>query len=411
MSLTTSILSRAAGHSVGTGDIAVLDVALVMAHDGSGPAAIRALVAQGIDCIAAAERTVFIFDHYFPPATAREAELQGIARDFANRHGIPVYAGRGISHQLLPELGKVYPGTVLIGGDSHTCTAGACGAFAMGVGATDLAAVMSTGRIWLQVPEELRIRLVGTRHASASGHDLALAVVAAVGISGALAKAVEFVGPAIEGLDMATRLKLANHTVEMGAVAGLFGIDERARRYLQARGADLSYLAVAPHDSDGRNAHIEVDLSRVRPLVARPSQPDNVVQLDNAERVRVDQVFIGSCAGGGLDDLRAAAKTVRGRRVHDGVRLLVGPASAEVLRDAAADGTMGTLVEAGATVLPVGCGACMGRLGTLGEGDVAVATQNRNFVGRAGHPRSSLYLASPASAAQAALDGYIGGRS
>lgn len=402
-----SVLTALAGRPVIAGEIVTVDVSRVMAHDGSGPVVARALAKHGIRSLAAADRAVFVFDHFYPPATERESELQGQARRFAREHGIPVYAGAGIAHQLLPELGLISPGTVVVGADSHTCTGGAFGALAIGLGATDVAAVLATGRLWLQVPQVLRVGLAGSLDPGTSAQDLALAITAAVGMDGALGMAIEFAGPGIAGLSVADRMKLANHSVEMGAVAGMFPADEIVLGWLAERGADLSHAGRAASTDGPWN--VTIDLDRVRPTLALPARPDRTVAVAEAEPVELDQVFIGSCAGGRLQDLQEAAAVLRGRRAHPNVRLLVGPASAEVYRAATQDGTIADLVAAGATVLPPGCGACLGRLGTLAAGEAALSTQNRNFVGRCGSAESRVYLGSPATAAAAALTGQVGG--
>ena len=403
------LLADLAGRAVSPGEVVTVDVARVMAHDGSGPVIADTLRQHEISALAAADRAVFVFDHYYPPTSVREATLQSRARKFAGEHGIPVHAGEGIAHQLLPELGLVHPGTVVVGADSHTCTGGAFGALAIGLGATDVAAVLATGRLWLEVPPVLRIRLSGRLRAPATGQDLALRVVEAVGTSGALGMALEFFGPAVTQLSISDRMKLANHAVEMGAVCGLFGVDEACRQWLADRGADLTHAdRVAGTDDDGP-WDVSIDLGDVEPLVALPSRPDNVLPASEVAPTRVDQVFLGSCAGGRLADLHEAAAVLRGHRVADGVRLLVGPASAEVLRQATADGTISTLLDAGATLLPPGCGACLGRFGTLGDDDVCVSTQNRNFVGRSGSASAQIFLGSPTTVAGAALSGTLGG--
>ncbi|MFD7730121.1 aconitase/3-isopropylmalate dehydratase large subunit family protein [Kitasatospora phosalacinea] len=410
MTLTQQILSAAVGHPVKAGDVVVAEVDRIMAHDGSTPVVARTLAKHGLHELAAADRAVVVFDHYYPATTQAEADLQAVAREFADRYGIPVYAGRGISHQLLPELGLVSPGKVLVGGDSHTCTEGAFGSFATGLGATDVAAVLATGRLWLEVPEVLTIRLEGRVRTGVSFHDAVLHVIGLVGVQGALGRAIEFVGPGIADLSIADRMKLCNHAVEMGAVAGLIGVDGTSERWLAARGADLGAVGLALHDPVGAAADLNVDLGAVDEMLALPSKPDNVLPLAQA-RVpsRVDQVFIGSCAGGRLEDLQQAAGELEGTTVAPGMRLLIAPASAEVQEQAMADGTLGSLLKAGAVLLPPGCGACLGRVGTLRDGDVAVTTQNRNFVGRAGSSQSELYLASPAAAARVARDGRIPG--
>jgi 3-isopropylmalate dehydratase large subunit len=410
MSVTHRILAAAAGHPVTTGDIVVVDVNRIMAHDGSAPVVARTLAKHGITDLTATDRTVIVFDHYYPPSTETEAELQAVARQFAADYGIPVHAGRGIAHQLLPELGLISPGKVVVGGDSHTCTGGAFGAFATGLGATDVAAVIATGRLWIEVPEVVTVRLEGNVPDGVGFQDAVLDIVGRIGVRGALGRALEFVGPGISGMSVSDRMKLCNHAVEMGAVAGIMGIDEPAERWLATRGADLSSVELARHDPEGRAADLNVDLSSVERMVALPAKPDNVRPLAQTEVPHVDQVFIGSCAGGRLEDLQQAATVLNDVQVAQDVRLLIAPASAEVQEQAMADGTLTTLLKAGATLLPPGCGACLGRIGALRGGDVAVTTQNRNFAGRAGNVRSELYLASPTTAAQAARDGKLARR-
>ncbi len=407
--LLIRILSELSARRVAVGSVVTVDVDRVFAHDGTGPVIARTLEKHGIEELAGADRMVLVYDHYYPPVTLPEAEMQQRGRAFARRYGIPIYAGEGICHQVLLERGLVAPGKVLIGADSHTSTAGALGALAIGLGATDVAAVVASGRMWLEVPETIRIRLSGRLDPEVDGHDLALTVVGKVGMQGGLGKVLEYVGPGVEHLAVSDRLKVTNFSAEMGAVTGIMGLDDRGAAWLEARGADLSSRELVELDRRGSDADLEIDLAEVKTSVAAPSSPDATRALDELEdSVRVDQVFIGTCAGGRLEDLQAAATVLRGRRIKPGLRFLVGPASTEVLTAALEDGTLGTLLAAGAILLPVGCGACMGRQGALGEGEVEVAVQNRNFVGRAGHPGSQIYLASAVTAARCALTGTLG---
>ncbi|MET7768833.1 aconitase/3-isopropylmalate dehydratase large subunit family protein [Nocardia sp. NPDC005366] len=403
---TYNILAALTGRPVVEGEVVTVDVSRVMAHDGSGPVVAQALNRHGITELAAADRTVFVFDHHYPPITEREADLQAQARRFAESNGIPVYAGAGIAHQLLPELGLIAPGTVMVGGDSHTCTGGAFGALAIGFGATDVAAVLATGRLWLEVPGVLRVGLTGSLGNGTTAQDLALAITTEVGMGGAIGMVVEFVGPAIAELSVADRMKLSNHAVEMGAVTGVFPVDATVLAWLAERGADLTHADRAVDGDDPWD--LTVDLGDVVPTLARPSRPDRTVAASDLEPIEVNQVFIGSCAGGRLEDLHEAVQVLGGQKVHPDVRLLVGPASAEVYQRAVEDGSIARLTAAGATVLPPGCGACLGRLGTLAAGEVAVSTQNRNFVGRCGSAESEVYLGSPTTAANAALSGRVG---
>lgn len=405
---TSNILSALVNREVSVGDIINVEVNRIMAHDGTGPVVSGILDSHQITKLDAANRTVFIYDHYYPPATQRESDLQSIGRNFAKRYGIPVYQGQGIAHQLIAEKAFVTPGTILVGADSHTCTAGALGAFAMGVGATDVAASVATGQIWLKVPDTLRIRLVGQLPNDATSQDLILTIISKIGTQGALGKAIEFVGPAIKYLGISDRLKLANHAVEMGAITGIFGFDSITQKWLEAREGDLTFVDRVRHDNLGLHSDIEFDLSTVCPKVALPSKPDLVI--DRAEikgRILVNQVYIGSCAGGRIDDLRAAAEILKGKHIAEGLRLLVAPASAEIAANAIEEGIVAIFLKAGATILPPGCGACMGWIGTLGDGEVEVSTQNRNFVGRAGSTKASIYLSSSITAAKIALKGVL----
>lgn len=408
--LTYRVLERLTSRKVHAGEIVTVDVDAIMAHDGSGPVVGRALDRHGIHDLTGAARTVFIFDHFFPPTSAAEANLHKEARAFAARHGIRVVQGQGIAHQVLPEMGLVRPGTVVVGADSHTCTGGAFGALAIGLGATDVAAVLATGRLWLEVPEVIRVRLTGRLAGPASAQDLALHILTAIGTDGALGMALEFVGPAITRLRVADRMKIANHATEMGAVSGMFPVDRVSRKWLAEHGADLKYVGLVSDDGDGEDpvADLAVELADVVPTVALPDRPDltrPVAALDAA--IAVDQVFIGSCAGGRLEDFHDAAAALAGRTIASGTRMYIGPASATVLHEATADGTIAALQKAGATVLPPGCGACLGRVGALGDDEVCVSAQNRNFSGRSGSSSAKIYLASPTVAAAVAVAGTL----
>jgi 3-isopropylmalate/(R)-2-methylmalate dehydratase large subunit len=402
------ILGRLAGRRVRPGEVICVRVDRIMAHDGSAPVIARTLARHGFEELRGAGRAVFVFDHFFPAANLQEAALHAEARKFAARYGIPVFEGRGIAHQILPERGLVAPGTVFIGGDSHTCTAGAFGAYATGMGATDIAAALVTGRIWLEVPQTLRVRLEGDLSAGAGTQDLVLTLLGRVGIAGALGKNIEFVGEGALKLSLEARKRLANHSVEMGATSCIFGVDGDMLRWLETRGAAMDQMELVEPGHAVTEYDCILDMSEVEASVALPSQPDRVVPIAASPFKKVDQVFIGSCAGGELSDLQAASAVLRGYRIAPGVRLLVGPASNLVLVQALSDGTIESLVAAGATILPPGCGACLGRLGTLHDGEVAVATQNRNFAGRAGSAKAEILLASATVAAWAARRGWFG---
>lgn len=409
-SLTYQLLRLNTHDPVEPGKTVTLDVAKVMAHDGSGPVIARYLDKYGFDTLHAADRTVIVFDHYYPPKNEREASHQAVARAFCSKHQIRLHEGEGIAHQLLPELGDIQPGTVFVGADSHSCTAGAFACFGTGLGATDVAGVVLSGKLWLQVPDIVRVGLSGQLNEGISPHDLVLDILRVVTTRGAIGKVLEFVGPGIGTLDIAARMKIANHAVEMGAIAGVMGVDDKAIEWLTERGADVSRAGELTIDTNLDDCDHYIDLAAIRPATASPSKPDNVASLSDTPEVDISQVFIGSCSGGRLEDLHEVAEIVRGKRAKPGVKFLVGPASLTVLNAAMEDGTLRTLIDAGATILPPGCGACMGNIGALGPDEIEVATQNRNFTGRAGSAKSKMYLASPTTAAKVALTGKHGGQ-
>ncbi len=406
-SFTGRILRRLTGGRPDVGDVVTVEVGRIMAHDGTGPVVARTLEASSLTRLRGADRAIFIFDHYYPPTTTREAQLQARASAFAARHGIEVVRGQGIAHQVLPERGLLTPGTIFVGADSHSCTAGAFGTLGIGLGATDVAGVLASGELWLQVPPVLRIRLVGTLATGIDGHDLALAIVKRLSVRGALDHVLEIDGPGLATLGIADRMKLANFAIEVGAVGCVMAIDSLTTEWLAERGVHCDVGDLLAADSCGV-ADIEIDLARVDVSVAKPGAPDRGASLAELAETRVDQVFIGSCAGGRLEDLREAAAVLAASTVHPGVRLIVAPASAEIYAHAVAEGIVEQLLAVGATLLPPGCGACLGRWATLADDEVEVATQNRNFVGRAGSAKARIILASAPTAARCAITGTIG---
>jgi len=408
-SITYSILQANTKQKVEKGKIVLLDLDRIMIHDGTGPVVAETLEKFGITDLSATDKTVLIFDHYYPAKTSREAFLQKRAREFAEKYQIPLYPGKGISHHILAEKGLIRPGTILVGGDSHTCTAGAYGIFATGYGATDIAGCIKTGKLWLEVPEVIKVHLIGEPQNSINAYDIALKIVGTVGTSGALGKVLEFYGPALEHLEMQERMKISNFAVETGALAGIFDIDEVCCEWCKER--EISFNEELLHCGDVNTSFdYEIDISKIEKQVARPSKPDLTCSEEEFEPVKVDQVFIGSCSAGFLKDIRLSAETIKGKDVHSGVRLLIGPATEKVLKDALELGYIQILIEAGAVILPPGCGSCLGNIGALADGEVAVATQNRNFIGRVGSKKAKIYLASAETAIQAAISGTIGRR-
>jgi len=353
-----------------------------------------------------------VADHFVPNKDIKSAEQCARMRQFARAQNLPHYfdVGRmGIEHVLLPEQGLVGPGDVVVGADSHTCTYGALGALATGMGSTDIGVAMATGRVWLRVPETIRIVYHGRLRPWVGGKDLILYTIGRIGVSGALYKAIEFAGPVSDNLSMAGRFTMANMAIEAGGKAGLFAVDETTRAYVDGR-ARRPYRVYQADDDANYAQVVEIDVSQIEPQVAFPHLPENVRPVSQAGDVRIDQVVIGSCTNGRLEDLRVAAELLRGRQVHAGVRCIVIPGTQQVYLDALREGLTEVFVEAGAAVSTPTCGPCLGgHMGVLAAGERAVSTTNRNFRGRMGHPESEVYLTGPAVAAASAVEGRIAG--
>ncbi|MGJ3240851.1 MAG: 3-isopropylmalate dehydratase large subunit [Anaerolineae bacterium] len=395
------LISRHAGRAVRAGELAIVDIDGVMATDATGPFAIQAFQEMGGTRLWDADRVSMILDHATPAPNERISNLHKMLREFSTEMGNHFYdVGEGICHQLMVENEHVKPGDIFLGADSHTTTYGALNAFSAGVGSTDLAAVMLTGKTWFKVPETIRLKLVGQLPKGITAKDLILHLVGKVGIAGATYMSVEYTGEAIRDFTLASRMVLANMAAEMGAKAGL----------VDPTGLDLwyDYEPTFP-DADAHYAvEHTVDVSALKPQIALPNLPSNVEDIDAALGVKVHQAFIGSCTNARLEDLHIAADILKGKRIADGVRMLIYPASRKVLNDALADGTIATLSQAGASILSSGCGPCVGTLGGVpGDGEVIISSTNRNFRGRMGNPNAEIYLASPAVVAASALTGEI----
>ncbi len=397
------ILSRHAGRAVAAGELVVVDVDAAMASDTTAPLAIKAFKEMGGEKPWKPERTFLVIDHASPPPNERIARLHDLMRNFARDTGCRLYdVGDGICHQLMIENDHVRPGDLFLGADSHTCTYGALAAFATGVGSTDLAAIMLTGKTWLKVPATIRLEVTGRLNPGVEAKDLGLALVGLLGISGATYQAVEISGEAIAPLTLDDRMTLANLGIEMGAKAALIHPEGLALPYAW----DDSDLRPDPGAAYTRQ--LTFDASSLRPTISRPPSPDAAVPIDELIGTKIDYAFIGTCVNGRLADLRAAARILRGKRIAPNVRLVVAPASRKVFLEAARDGTLATLTEAGASFLPSGCGPCVGtHNGVPGDGETVISTANRNFRGRMGNPNASVYLASPTVVAAAALAGEI----
>ncbi|MBE3069572.1 MAG: 3-isopropylmalate dehydratase large subunit [Planctomycetes bacterium] len=411
MTITEKIIAAHAGRaSVGPGDFVYAGVDVALGNDVTAPIAIQELAAAGIETVWDRERVVLVPDHFTPNKDIASAEHAKILRDFAHRQRLTHYweVGRvGIEHALLPEQGVVGPGDLVIGADSHTCTYGALGAFATGVGSTDLAAAMAIGKVWLRVPESIRFVYTGTRGRWISGKDLILHTIGEIGVSGALYRAMEFAGPVIEALPMDDRFTMCNMAIEAGAKNGIIVPDAATRAYVEGRFAREAVY----HASDPGAVYAQTqewDVSALEPVVACPNLPENTRPVSALKDVRLDQVVIGSCTNGRTSDLEIAAGILKGRTVAEGLRVLIFPATPAIEREALRRGWFETFLEAGAVVSPPTCGPCLGgHMGVLAEGEVALATTNRNFTGRMGHPKSQVYLASPAVAAASAVTGRI----
>ena len=407
MTLTISeqILSHAAGRTVRAGELAVVEVGRVMAVDSLAPEVIQVLQKElGVTQVPYPERCAIFIDHVAPASNVATAEGQMKARRFACEQGITAFyeSGSGVCHQLMIQEHLVEPGMVAVGSDSHSTTYGAIAAFGTGMGSTDVALTFATGRTWLRVPETVRVDLVGQLGERVDAKDVTLHLLHRVKADGFTYRAVEYHNAT--QFSLASRMTLSSMTTEMGAKAGIVAPDEVTR----AHAAVPEWLETPGPDAAAYLETTVVDLEAVEPLVAQPPRVDDVVPARSLSSIRVDQVFLGTCTNGRLQDLRAAAGILRGRRVADGVRMIVIPASRRVLQDALADGTLATLLDAGATIGPPGCGPCIGRhLGVLGADEVCLSTSNRNFAGRMGSPQARIYLGSPYTAAATALCGAI----
>ena len=414
--ITEKILARAAGRDeVSAGDIIEAKVDLVLANDITAPLGIAEFEKAGFTKVWDPARIALVPDHFTPNKDIKAAGQSKKMREFARRHEIVNYfeVGRvGIEHVLLPDTGMVAPGDIVIGADSHTCTYGAVAAFSTGVGSTDFAAAMAWGKVWLRVPETFKFVYSGTPGPWVTGKDLMLHTIGLIGVDGALSQAMEFAGEAIETLTMDERFTMCNMAIEAGGKSGIVGFDEKTTQYLQSRpdGSRARTVGkVFASDRDAAYARVlEIDASAVRPTVSKPHLPSNTAAAADCGDITIDQVVIGSCTNGRLADLHQAADILRGKKVHPDVRCIVLPGTQEVCLDAIADGTMQTFIEAGCAFSTPTCGACLGgHMGVLAEGERAVATTNRNFVGRMGHPGAEVYLASPYVAAASALAGHI----
>ena len=411
MTMAEKILAAHAGlDEVKPGQLIECDLDLVLANDVTAPLAIKT-AREITDAVFDADKIALVPDHYAPNKDIKSAEQAKIVREFAREQGISHYyevGCMGVEHALLPEQGVVGPGDLIIGADSHTCTYGALGAFSTGVGSTDAGVGMAVGKAWFKVPETVLIKVDGALAAGVTGKDVILHIIGMIGVDGALYKAIEFAGSAIEGLSMDERLTICNMAVEAGAKAGLIPVDDVARAYLDGR-VERPYTVHASDPDAEYSQVIEIDAADIVPTVAFPHLPSNTRPVSEARDVRIDQAVIGSCTNGRLEDMRQAAAVLKGRKVAPGVRCIVIPATQKVYRQCIEEGLTDIFLDASCAVSTPTCGPCLGgHMGVLAAGERAVTTTNRNFVGRMGHPDSEVYLASPAVAAASAVLGHIG---
>jgi 3-isopropylmalate/(R)-2-methylmalate dehydratase large subunit len=394
---------------VSPGEFINVRVDLVIANDITAPIAIREFRRIGVDKVFDPKKVVMVPDHFVPNKDIASAEQAKLMREFARDQGIIYFevGQMGIEHVLLPEQGLVLPGEVVIGADSHTCTYGALGAFATGMGSTDIAAAMATGDIWIKVPPTIRFVYHGKLREWVSGKDLILYTIGQIGVDGALYSAMEFAGETIDSLSMDSRFTMANMAIEAGAKAGIFSVDNRTQLYVKSR-AQRPYLVYEP-DSDAEYSKVvEYDVSQLEPQVALPHSPANTKAVSQIGNIEINQAVIGSCTNGRLEDLRIAAQILKGRKVHPGVRCIIIPGSQQIYLDALTEGLIEIFIRAGAVVSTPTCGPCLGgHMGVLADGERCVSTTNRNFVGRMGSPKSEVYLANPAVAAASAIMGKI----
>jgi 3-isopropylmalate/(R)-2-methylmalate dehydratase large subunit len=411
MTITEKILSAHAGRAaVSPGDLVEVNVDLALANDITAPLAIRVFEQLGLDRVFDTERIALVPDHFVPNKDIASAQQTKIMTDFARRQAIRHYfelGDSGIEHVLLPEKGLIVPGDLVIGADSHTCTYGALGAFSAGVGSTDLGVIMATGRIWLKVPATIKVVFTGRLRPWVGGKDLILHTIGRLGVEGAVYRTLEFTGETVSALSMDQRFTMANMAVEAGAKNGIFPPDDVTRHYLAPRTQRTGTFCQSDEDAHYESI-LEVDGHEVELQVAFPHSPDNVRPVSAARDISLDQVFIGSCTNGRLEDLRQASEILKGRRVAKGTRLIVIPGTPLVYKTALREGIVETLLDAGAVMGPPCCGPCLGgHMGILAAGEKALSTTNRNFIGRMGHPESEVYLAGPAVAAASAAVGRI----
>lgn len=406
--IAEKIISAHAGKPVKAGDYVVADVDVCAVQDGTGPLTVEELKKAGFTSVKNPARTILFIDHAAPSPRKELSNTHVTLREFAKATGAVLSEiGEGVCHQLLVEK-YVNPGEILIGADSHTCTSGALGAFATGMGSTDVAVGMAIGKTWLKVPATYKIEVTGKFKNNVGAKDLILHIIGLIGADGATYKALEFSGDAIENMEMADRFTLSNMAVEAGGKAGLIFTDAKTKKYLEEHGRGEQFKEIYADKDASYERIIQINAAELEPTVSCPHTVDNTKTVKELKDVKVNQVFIGTCTNGRIEDLRVAAYILKGKKVAEGVRLFITPASRAVMLQALSEGLITTFVESGASVQTPGCGPCVGvHGGILGDAEVCLATQNRNFQGRMGNTKGFIYLASPAVAAASAINGFI----
>lgn len=406
--LAEKILSRKSGGDARAGDIVIASVDLTYAQDTSGPLTIRQFKAAGFKKLANPQKTILFIDHAVPSPNSNVSNDHITLRNFARETGALLSeVGAGVCHQIVAES-RVRPGDVIVAADSHTVMGGGLGAFATGMGASDVAAVFGLGKTWFRVPESIKVECSGKFQKGVSGKDLILHLIGKISADGATYKSLEFGGSAVATMPLHERFTIANMVVEAGAKVGIFPADDVTRDYLAAQGRGNDYQSLSPDADAVYEQIIKINVAELEPTVAKPHSVDNTASVREVTGTKIQQVFIGTCTNGRLEDIEVAAHILKGKRRHPGVRLLVAPASEKILLTANKAGYIQTLIEAGATILPPGCGACFGmHQGVLGNGEACLSTSNRNFIGRMGNPEAFIYLGSTETAAATALKGEI----
>lgn len=408
MTLAEKIISEHAGHDVKAGELVIANVDVAAVQDGTGPLTVQEFKKLGIPKLHNPERSILFIDHASPSPRKELSNTHTVLREFSKEYGAVLSdVGAGVCHQRLVET-FVNPCEILVGADSHTCTSGALGAFATGMGSTDIAVAMALGKTWLKVPATFKIEVIGKFRPGICSKDLMLHLIGMIGADGATYKALEFCGDTIDSMSMSERFTLANMAVEAGAKAGLFVADEKTREFLKSRGREDKFRTLKPDFDAVYERVIKINAEDVGHTVSCPHTVDNTKPVEELKNIKVNQVFVGTCTNGRIEDLRTVAEILKGNKVHPDVRMLICPASKDIYLQALDEGLIKIFVEANAAILPPGCGPCVGvHAGTLADGEVCLATQNRNFQGRMGNVKGFIYLASPYVAAYTALRGYI----